>query len=245
VGELGLTVALAVQSAGERRGDHPDADGRRVVRATLPADRIGEPWAAADVVLTLDDGGGIARIAVESAPGRPRFEVELDIVGIGEPQDVVPPEFGEAARRSVPLDALAVAGISPVELGRVPSGWLLTQAWVFDLAPECTVLHLSYFDAVADGSTPGWLETWVTANRCGQALNALVVVSRPEPLAVGPFTGTIGEQGPSTTGWLSDGMTAVAFATGLSAKDATALLASLRPFDPEREPTPVDGIPSS
>jgi hypothetical protein len=97
VGQLGLTVALAIRSAGERRGDHPDAAGRRVVRATLPADHIGEPWAAADVLLTLDDGGRIARIAVASAPGHTRFEVELDIMRIGEPQDVVPPEFAVAA----------------------------------------------------------------------------------------------------------------------------------------------------
>jgi hypothetical protein len=246
VGELGLTVALATRSAGERRGDHPDAAGRRVVRATLPADGMREPWAAADVLLTLDDGGDVARIAVESAPDRPRFEVELDIVGIGEPQDVVPPEFGEDARRSLPLDASAAAGISPVELGRVPSGWVLTQARVFDLAPECTVLYLGYFDAVANGRTPGWLGIWMTTDRCGRALNTVVVVSRPEPFAVGPFTGTIGEQGTTTTtGWLSDGVTAVAFDTGLSAEDVTLLLASLRPLDPGSDPTPVDGIPSS
>jgi hypothetical protein len=113
VGELGPTTLMAVRSAGERRSDHPDAAGRRVVRATLPADHIGEPWVAADVLLTLDDDGGITRIAVESAPGSPRFEVELDIARIGEPQDVLPPEFAVAARRSVPLNALAAAGIEP------------------------------------------------------------------------------------------------------------------------------------
>ncbi len=92
-GEFGLTLLLAVQSAGERRNDRPDAAGRRVIRATLPADHIGEPWAGADVVLTLDDGGDIAQIAIASAPGRPRFEAEFGIVRIGESQNVVPPEL--------------------------------------------------------------------------------------------------------------------------------------------------------
>jgi hypothetical protein len=107
------------------------------------------------------------------------------------------------------------------------------------------VLDLDYFDAVADGSTPGWFGISMTTDRCGRALNAVVVVSRPEPFAVGSFTGTIGEQGTTTTGWLSDGTTAVAFDTDLSAEDVTPLLASLRPFDPESEPTPIDSIPSS
>jgi hypothetical protein len=124
---------------------------------------------------------------------------------------------------------------------------VLSQAGVFGLAPECTALYLGYFDAVADGRTPGRLGlTMTTADRCGRALNAVVVVSRPEPFTVGRFSGTIGEQGPSTTtGWLSDHVTAVAFDTDLPADDATTLLTSLRPFDPGREPTPVDGIPSS
>ncbi|MGH9229961.1 MAG: hypothetical protein ACRD07_14765 [Acidimicrobiales bacterium] len=244
VGELGLTVALATRSAGERRGDRPDATGRRVVRATLPAHGLDEPWAAADVLLTLD-GEDVAGIAVRSAPGRARFEVELDIVGIGRRQTVVPPEIAEVARSSVQLDALAAAGIHPVELGTLPSGWVLSQAWESSRTPECTELALGYADAVPDGSTPGWLGVTMTTERCAPVLNAVIVVSRPEPFAVGRFTGTIGEQGTETTGWLSDGVLAIAFVTDLSAEDATALLASLQPFDPGGEPTPGDAIPPS
>ncbi|HZA00352.1 MAG TPA: hypothetical protein VE575_16445, partial [Acidimicrobiales bacterium] len=225
--------------------DHPDAAGRRAVRATLPSDAVEEPWAAADVVLTLDDRGEVARIAVEPEPGRPPFEVELDIVAVGGPQTVVPPEIGQAAHRGVPLDAVAAAGIEAVELGQVPSGWVLSQAWAFDLAPQCTALSLGYVDAVTSGGAPGSLRLTMTTEACAPVLNAVTVVSRPEPLAVGPFTGTIGEQGASTTGWLSDGVTAVTFDTDLPAEDVTALLSSLRPFDTRSEPDPVDGITSS
>jgi hypothetical protein len=144
-------MAHLVLSARDPQEEAPDDAGRCVIRATVPAadrqDGYGELLVGADVLLTLDEDGDIARIVVTSAPDDPELVVELDIARVGEPQAIAPPDRGDAGlRHTVPIDELEAAGVRPVELGGVPAGWKLTGAWV---APgpvrpaECQRLYLS------------------------------------------------------------------------------------------------------
>ncbi len=96
-------VAYLVLSAGDPRGVAPDADGRCVVRATLPAAERQDGHAylpvGAVLLVTLDEDGNIARVVVTSAPGDPELVLEFDIMHIGEPQAIAPPDSGNAGLR--------------------------------------------------------------------------------------------------------------------------------------------------
>ena len=240
-------VAILILSATDPSEAARDATGRRLIHATLPPadprEGSGDLLAGAELLLTLDVDGDIARIAVRSAHDDPDLVLELDITRLGEPQAIAPPEGGDAGlRRTVPVEELAAAGVAPVELGRVPEGWTLTGAWVIP-APagpaECLRLHLSYRDP--DAVSRGFMTLMVTTPPCGWTERG---DGEPEPLAAGSFEGTVVQAASGTTGDLFDGTTRVGFLTDLSLEDAATLLASLRPFDPEREPTSLAGIPS-
>jgi hypothetical protein len=225
-----------------------DATGRRLIRATLPPadprEGYGHLLDDAELLLTLDVDGDIARIAVRSAArGDPDLVLELDIMRLGEPQAIEPPDSGDAGlRRTVPVDELDAVGVRPVELGRVPEGWKLIGAWVIR-APEgpaeCLRLALSYRDPGA--VSHGFMTLRVTTPTCGWVEQG---EGEPEPLTAGSFEGTVVQAASGLTGDLLNGTTRVGFLTDLSTEDAATLLASLRPFDPEREPTSFAGIPS-
>jgi hypothetical protein len=241
-------VTVLVLSAKDPREEAPDPAGRRVIHATVPAaDRpagYGDLLAGADVLITLDEDGDVARIVVRSAPDDPELVLELDIARVGEPQTIAPPHSGNAGlRRTVPIDELEAAGVRPVELGRVPPGWTLTGAWVAPgpVGPaECPRLYLSYRDphAVSDN----FMRLFVTSPMCAGVERG---VGEPQPLSAGAFEGTVFEAAAGTTGDLVNGTTRVGFLTDLSAEDAATVLASLRPFDAETELTPLAGIPSA
>jgi hypothetical protein len=57
-------------------------------------DAYGELLVGANVLLTLDEDGSIARIVVRSAPDDPELVVELDVARVGEPQAIAPPHSG-------------------------------------------------------------------------------------------------------------------------------------------------------
>jgi hypothetical protein len=96
---LGPTAVLVlVLSARDPQEEAPDAVGRCVIRATMPTanqpDAYGELLVGANVLLTLDEDGSIARIVVRSAPDDPELVVELDVARVGEPQAIAPPHSG-------------------------------------------------------------------------------------------------------------------------------------------------------
>ncbi len=263
--QLGMAAVVdLVRSADHPRGGSPDTAGRRVIRANLPrglgdGGRHREPrggrdagdevfadplLAGADVFLTLDDAGDIAHIVVTSAPVDPRLVLALDIVRLGEPQAITVPDTGDAAlRRTVPLDALAAAGVTPVELGRAPSGWMLTGAWV---APglfrpsTCPLLQLVY--RAPQEVFDDYLRLGVTGHTCGGQLTSRGV-RRPEPFRAGSFAGTVVESSTFTSGTVFNGDTAVDFSTDLSADDAAKVLATLTRFDVGTQLAPLDGVP--
>jgi hypothetical protein len=224
-----------------------DSSGRRRIHATLPPadprDGYGDLLAGAELVLTLDVDGDIARFAVESAQNDPDLVLELDIMRLGEPQEIAFPKDGGASLRSaVPVDELEAAGVRPVELGRVPERWQLTSAWAMPApAGPAGCLHLNLSYRGAEAVYDGFITLRVTAPACGWIGQE---DGEPEPLTAGSFEGTVLEAASVTTGDLLDGTTRVGFVTDLSAEDAATVLASLRPFDPEREPTSLAGLPS-
>ena len=104
---------------------------------------------------------------------------------------------------------------------------------------EC--LRLSLSSARSGAVRRGFVTLRVTTPPCGWVDQG---DGEPEPLTARSFEGTIVQAAAGLTGDLVDGTTRVGFLTDLSAEDAATLLASLRPFDPDREPTSLAGIPS-
>jgi hypothetical protein len=239
-------VARLILSATAPSEAARDATGRRVIHATLPPadprEGYGDLLDDAELVLMLDPDGDIARIAVRSAQDDPDLVVELDIKRLGEPQAIALPEGDAGLRRTVPVEQLDAVGLQPVELGGVPDGWKLIGAWVIP-APEgpadCLRLYLSYRDPGA--VSHGFITLRVTTPTCGWIEQG---DGEPAPLTAGSFEGTVVQAAAGLTGDLLDGTTRVGFLTDLSAEDAATLLASLRPFDPHREPTSLASIPS-
>jgi hypothetical protein len=243
-------VAVLVLSARDPREEPHDTDGRRVIRATLPPadlrDVDGDLLAGADLVVTLDEDGNIARMSVSSTPVDPELRLDVDITRLGEPQAIAPPDDGETAlRRTIPVEALEAAGLRPVELGRLPAGWSLTGAWVVSgpVSGECTRLQLSYRDP--DTVRRDSLRLTVMSTMCPWVPWVQRGHGEPQPLTVGSFQGLVVEAGSGTSGDLANGTTRVSFLTDLSTEDAATVLGSLRPFDPDTEPAPIPGIPST
>jgi hypothetical protein len=250
---LGIALlADVVRSAGNPRGEPPDASGRRTLHAASPLNardlRYGDLMAGAEVSLVLDGAGDVDLIAVTSAPvDDPQLAIEIAIERLGEPQLITPVEIGGPARRAVPVDVFHTAGVEALELGQVPAGWALTDAQAtpdgtMGLPDECPWLRLDYRDlgAVADG----WLSLGVTSDRC-RARMGRRGVAWGKPLRAGSFSGRAQEGWASTTGTVSDGVTTVSFNTRLSADDVAVVLASLASFDVATEPVSIVGVPSS
>jgi len=243
-GRLGAAlVADVLRSAGDRHRDGSDEAGRPVLRATVPPDdrdeRYGDALDGADVTITLDEAGGIARIALTSAETDPRLVLRLDIVRLGDPGVVTPSDVGTPAHSTVAAEDLVVAGVEPLELGRVPSGWALTDARVSTGEAGCTSLILDYRDlrAVSEGS----LGITTTSQACA-AVASHVGTGRVgtdtggRSLRIGPFEGMVDEQWARSFGYVTDGTTRVSFSSDLPVDELATLLASLRPFDSEGEP---------
>lgn len=231
-------VARLMTTAGNPRGEAPDDAGRRVIRATLPTREDGEgsllPLAGADMLLSLDDAGNIAHLVVTWPPQEPQLVIDVEISGHNQPQDIAPPDQGRVAvRRTVAVEPLEAEGLRPLELGRLPTGWRLTGAWVgTDVTPraECLALTLVYGDP--DAGSGRYL--WLTQSRqeCGVPADA---TGEPQPLVVGSFEGSFVVSSTGTVGALFDGTTAIRFMTDLPVEDVETLLASLRPFDPDTD----------
>jgi hypothetical protein len=89
----GKGVALLpawLDATADRQDAGTDRHGNRVLRATLPADVLGEivdgrPAGDATVQLTLDAAGDPVRVEVASQPAGPPLRLALDLVRIGEP----------------------------------------------------------------------------------------------------------------------------------------------------------------
>jgi hypothetical protein len=242
-------VARLIPTAGVPRGEAADFAGRRVIRATLPTRDDGEgnvlPLAGADVLLSLNATESIGHVVMTWPARDPQLVVDVEISGHNHPQDIAPPDSGPAAlRRTVPVEALEAENLRPMELGRLPERWRLTGAWVdLQMTPsgDCPAFNLVYLNSVYGDPEAGfgnyiWLGQ--TSERCGLRTRA-DVVGDPQPFAVRSFEGSVVESSSGTIGVLFDGTTSIQFVTDLPVDDVAALLASLRPFEPDAEPEPL------
>lgn len=240
-------MARMITTAVDPRGEAPDAAGRRVIRATLPAREDGAgntlPLTGADVLLSLNAAGDVGHIVVTWPPRDPQLVLDVELFAHNRPQDIAPPDSGPAAvRRTVPVDALAASGVRPLELGRVPAGWRLTGAWVGSrpgASRDCWDLNLVY--AGPGAGSGGYMWLLVTSTDCAILID---LAGEPRPLTVGSLQGSVVESSSGTTGALFDETTGIQFETDLPADDVATLLASLRPFDPEAEPEALAATPS-
>jgi hypothetical protein len=236
-------LADVLRAAGDRRRDGTDAAGHPVLRATVPPDdrdeRYGDSLDGADVKVTLDEAGDIARIVLTSAEAEARLVLRLDIARLGDPGVITPSDVGTPARSTVATAELVAAGIEPLELGVLPSGWALTNARVFTgqsvmrttpgESAACTRLGLEYRNlrAVSEGS----LQLGIVSQTCAETRRGIGAGGRS--LRIGPFEGTVDEQWGGSVGDVSDGTTRISASSDLPAEELATLLASLRPFDPE------------
>jgi hypothetical protein len=247
-----LSDVLRAAGAGHRDGT--DAAGRPVLRATVPPDdrdeRYGDALDGADVRVTLDEAGDIAHVVLTSAEPKPRLVLRLDIVRLGDWGAISPDDVGNPARSTVAAEDLVAVGFEPLELGRLPPGWALTDARVsagWPLMPStpmqtatltqaatCTSLGLDYRDlrAVSGGS----LHLSTASQACVAVAGRVGTGSQGRPLRIGRFEGVVEERWGSTVGQLTDGTTRVSFTSDLPARELAALLASLRRFDSDRKP---------
>jgi hypothetical protein len=244
---LGIALVVdAVQAATDRRAAPRDDAGRRVIRATVPdrlspgstgSEDLDDVVGSAELAVTLDDGGDIARVELTAAPNHPPLEIALDIGRLGDPALVTAGDLAEPIRASVPPDVLAEVGLGSLDVPGLPTTWALTSASVHrpdggvsPSPPGCggPVLALEYRDlrAMADG----WLFLSVWRQTCaadevirgGTGEGAMVAVD------AGRFTGwALRTRGPPYRGDVTDGTTAVSFTTDLSPEHAAAALASL------------------
>jgi hypothetical protein len=243
-----------LRAAGARHRDGTDASGRPVLRATVPPDdrdeRYGDALDGADVRVTLDEAGDIAHVVLTSAEPKPLLVLRLDIVRVGDSGVIVPSDVGSPARSTVAIDELVAAGVEPLEFGRLPHGWALTNASVSagwsvmpsmprqsvtrQQAASCTSLDLEYSDlrAVSEGS----LHLSTTSQACMAVVRHVGAGSQGRPLRIGAFEGLVEESLDRTVGDLSDGTTHVGFGSDLPADEVVTLLASLRPFIAESAP---------
>jgi hypothetical protein len=229
-----------VASAADRRPAPPDDAGRTVVTGTIPTTSAdpGRPLAGAEVTLTLDDAGAIARIAITAAPAdESGVELAVDILRAADPP-LTPAEVSAPPRQSlVPAD-LRAAGIAGVELRTLPEGWALTDARLSPAnAPgpwprDCPGLALEYQDLGAIGE--GWLRLDIGAAACDDTRGTAVPVES-ERFETGGFSGTIQDGTTDTYGTISDGVTEVDFSSDLPAADLATMLSALAPLDLGRD----------
>ena len=113
---LGIALlADVVRSAGNPRGEPPDAAGRRTLHAASPMNArdllYGDLMAGAEVSLVLDEAGDVDQIIVASAPvDDPQLVVEVAIERLEEPELITPAQIGGPARGAVPADVFEGRG---------------------------------------------------------------------------------------------------------------------------------------
>jgi hypothetical protein len=224
-----------------------DPDGVQHFRATLPRPDAGGRY---EVLLDLDADGGLKHVAIADPDAA--FAVDWEISHIGEPVDIAAPG-GRSVGIDPQIDAadLAAAGLGgAVEVTAVPDGWVLSDAWIEPDHPRagCSTLHLDYqpvdrLDDYLDDNSY-FLVTEVVADGC-----AVPFTSRDaRDVTVGDFSGLAADEGMRDivppSGQLSDGTTTVSFRTSMTLDDALAVLETLAPFDPTRQPGMLD-LPSA
>jgi hypothetical protein len=247
-------VVDAIRLAGNRRSDPPPPGGTelRTLRGTAQVDDRDNPGVddlldRAEIVLWVDEHDNPTRVRLTTTPADdPRLVVDLTLDHLGEPDLIAPADVADPIRQTLPVDVLEAADVQPVELGRIPSGWGLVWAEVWrgcsgercgtQYGQTCPGLEL-WYSRMAPSDDPGALGGGMSLSVTSEACRREGTTFRWEdPIRAGAFSGTVNDSAEITQGSVSDGVTAVDFTTDLPAEDATELLESLVPFDPDRRP---------
>jgi hypothetical protein len=229
-----------------------ERSGRQTFTATLPAGRFGETRAGAppvdgQVVLTVDVDGDPLRIDVEITGAGPRsfWRVNLEITGLGDAVTIDLPNGELPAVTDGPSPAaVRTAGLAvPVELGRLPEGWMLGGIELTTDPLDCPTLVLVYGaldDSLAeqrgrgiDATGPGFLHLRVMPPPCAEPAGP------GRSLRVGAFAGAPQRFPEGGGGVLTDGHTTLEYVSDLPADDVLGLLATLEPYDPATRPTAI------
>jgi hypothetical protein len=243
---LGIALVVdAVGAATDRQEAPRDAAGRRVIRATVPdqmssrssgPEDLDDLIGGAELAVTLDDRGDVARVELTAAPGHPPLEIALDMLRLGDPALVTAGDLAEPIRASVPPDVLTDVGLGSLDVPGLPTTWALTSASVYPpdgslgpAPPGCggPVLALEYHDLRAMAN--GWLFLSVWRDTCGPDAQDPAGTGATTEAAVdaGRFTGSASQTGQQYQGEVTDGTTAISFTTDLSPEDAATAIASL------------------
>jgi hypothetical protein len=230
-----------------------ERSGRQTFTATLPAGRFGETRAGAppvdgEVELTVDVDGDPLRIDVEitgAGPTGSQWRMDLEITGLGDAVTIDLPNGELPAVTDGPSPAtVRAAGLAaPVELGRLPEGWMLGAIELTTDPVDCPTLDLVYGtvdDTLAerrgrgiDATGAGFLHLRVMPPPCAEPAGP------DRSLRVGAFAGAPRLFPDGGGGVLTDGQTSLEYASDLPPDDALGLLATLEPYDPATRPTAI------
>jgi hypothetical protein len=254
-GVMGAALMLGwLAATTERHRDGVDDDGRPTFVGSLttgPTDgRPDQPSVEGELVLVLDRNGDPASVEIDGTSAGVPIHLRLIISGIGDEVVIAAPGGRELGVTGpvTPNQAVA-AGIShPVQLGRVPDGWVLMRMDLKADSPSrgCSTLRLEYRDVDSaeapdrDYYDDNTITLLVTSPDCG-AVRELPNFHFDEAFNAGRFSGFVATSRSfkSLDGIVTDGDTTVQFATDLAIDDARTILESLGPFDPATHPVPV------
>jgi hypothetical protein len=226
-----------------RPAERTARSGLEVYAGTLPADRLGAvqrggPPVRGEVELTVDRDDVPLRVVIEAfrnehgATSRPVWRLAVDISGLGDPVTIDLPngELPGVTRGPSPAD-IRVAGIAaPVELGRMPDGWMLAGIALTESTRRgCPVLELRY--TVIGFTDTGFVKLQVMPPGCA------ALPTTDEALQAGDFIGVRSVFPEGKGGLLSDGRTMIQYVSDLPTGDVLGLLGTLEPYDPATRPT--------
>jgi hypothetical protein len=207
--------------------DHQDAgtdpEGRRLVRATVPARDLPGTRGEGTLEVTLDDDGDPVRIALRTTDENIGLleEASYELSAFGDPVDVPRPSADEIDHTpSVHEEDINAAGVEPIGLAPPPPGWELVGGFVEVVGGGCNVVNLDYHAASGAG-----LQLDVTTSGCA------VGPAGGEPFQAGDMSGRITRTASGSAGAVFVGDVTVVF-TAAELAEPESVLAALGPIDP-------------
>jgi hypothetical protein len=214
-----LTASMDHQDAGT------DPEGRRLVRATVPARDLPGSRAGGSLEVALDDDVDPVRISLRTTSESIGLldEVTYELSAFGEPVDVPRPSADEIDHTpSVHEEDIAAAGVEPIGLAPPPPGWELVGGFVEVVGNGCNLVNLDYNAPEAS------LQLDVTTNECA------IGPAGGEPFQAGGLSGRINRMATGSAGAVFAGDVTVVF-TAAELAEPESVLAALGPIDPAEQ----------
>jgi hypothetical protein len=229
----------------DHRDGGEDANGRRVVVATVPSRLISDLGPEMNVIdaqveLTLDAEGDPYGVDLTVSTTDTVIEASYRLTDLGGDIAVEPPPADEldATPWFNEQDLERYDGPQPLGLSGIPAGWELASAYVTpDPTNGCASATVDYTDLEDPVGSYLWLDVFDA--ECA-------IEPTGEPLDVAGFVGGVEDFGDgSRGGTVISGEVAVSFTTDLSVADLRLVLATLGPLDLVATPEQLAGVPAS